>query len=228
MIEVFDKFVPEDYQNQVAIFSDAGIPFWGITQSDFINKQNDIYNDYVKDKSGVQDTIGNCNVLFNVVYESAREKNNTELMEKFGTLIFFAQDKSDSFTIKQYSTIVAEMLTPNIDDEEQILAPVYDATTPGSKTLIYFMDDSDSDIVLYKQSYDDVMNDEPLEIDRVITAKKGRALLFPSETVYARKIPNLSNKGSIIKFVCKQLTKQDLEMRQMGKEELDSVGEVLE
>lgn len=63
--------------------------------------------------------------------------------------------------------------------------------------LLYYVNNSDGDTVLYKNKYDENVNNEMI-VDRRVSPKAGRAILFSGETYHSFYYPNIHDTRSVI------------------------------
>jgi hypothetical protein len=99
--------------------------------------------------------------------------------------------------IKSASRIKANLLMPQVgvklqrphtDDGDEAS---YDSTgyIGNRKTLLYYVNNSDGETILYNEKYNGVPIKEELTIQQRIEAVKGRAIIFDSNQIHSGNIP---------------------------------------
>lgn len=129
---------------------------------------------------------------------------------KFGDYFLFLrpmsliiQDKLSEIEIKRYLRVKFNLLhkvdtkyekmynTPHPDDSE----------TDTSFSMIYYVNDSDGDTVLFNEFYDKHTAPPPLTVCKRIQPKKNRLVIFESKRYHASSNPILNKNRTILNFV---------------------------
>ena len=111
---------------------------------------------------------------------------------------FYFLEEKTGILMEGIERIKANMLlkTTNIDDMYN--APHVDMPTRGMKSLLYFVNDSDGDTVLFNQSFDDKSD---LTIKKRISPKKGKAVVFDSNTWHASSNPKKHTNRIVLNLI---------------------------
>lgn len=100
----------------------------------------------------------------------------------------------------QFQRIKANLLWPNaVKNPNAYHRPHADHGREDAKSLIYYVNDSDGDTVIFKNCWSGE-DPGPLEIERRITPKAGSAVLFDSYRYHASTSPT-KNIRSVINFI---------------------------
>ena len=83
--------------------------------------------------------------------------------------------------------------------ESKYNPPHVDVVEPGFLSLIYYINDSDGDTVLFDKTIDQGFND--LKIVERITPRQGSAFLIPSNQLHASSCPIQNNRRLVINFI---------------------------
>jgi hypothetical protein len=77
---------------------------------------------------------------------------------------------------------------PHTDDGEE---ESYDSTgyIGNRKTLLYYVNNSDGETILYNEKYNGVPIKEELTVKQIIQPVKGRAVIFDSNQIHSGNIP---------------------------------------
>lgn len=126
--------------------------------------------------------------------------NNVPVGPLYQTVIpilwFF--EKETGLRIKSILRIKANCLTRD-GYEVKYNPPHIDVFNPGFHSLIYYINDSDGDTVLFDQTIDQGHNN--LTVMERFTPKQGSALLIPSNQLHASSCPINTKQRMVINFV---------------------------
>lgn len=151
------------------------------------------YNDTTVDKSIVfpdsnsYDTVQFTHVFW---YEDGPRTNKL-----FYSVIEPLLDKIDYTELVK---VKANLLLPHTNPKQYHI-PHWDLDEPGYKTLLYYVNDSDGDTVLFNKFANDEYKD--LEIIHSETPKKGNAIVFDSNRYHASNNPIEYNSRIVLNFV---------------------------
>jgi 2OG-Fe(II) oxygenase superfamily len=106
-------------------------------------------------------------------------------------------EKETGFKVNEIVRIKSNLLLPQQGIKAQY--PHIDATE-GKKTLLYYVNDSDGDTVIYDQYYFG-QNVGELSVHQQISPKMGRAVIFDSNQIHAGCCPTNSEYRCVINFV---------------------------
>jgi hypothetical protein len=112
-----------------------------------------------------------------------------------GSNILHTFAKKHGIEVKEILRIKANILNKT-DKQNHIHPPHVDMTTPHM-VLLYYVNDSDGDTVIFDQKYDD--GEVPrLTVNRAISPKAGAAILFDGLTYHSSSSPQYAEKRIIL------------------------------
>jgi hypothetical protein len=112
-----------------------------------------------------------------------------------GSNILHTFAKKHGIEVKEILRIKANILNKT-DKQNHIHPPHVDMTTPHM-VLLYYVNDSDGDTVIFDQKYDD--GEVPrLTVNRAISPKAGAAILFDGLTYHSSSSPQYAEKRIVI------------------------------
>lgn len=118
-------------------------------------------------------------------------------------ILYFVEDKT-SIKPKNIQRMRAVFTLKDSLNSDKYNVPHVDLPFPH-KTLIYYLNDSDSGTILFKEKYDSKTNcidTSKKTVDKIVNAKKGRILIFDGLTYHTGVIPKSQDKILInINFV---------------------------
>jgi hypothetical protein len=113
------------------------------------------------------------------------------------------QEKLINLEIKQLTRIKFNMLH-RIDTQHQqsYNIPHPDETDNDfTYTMVYYVNDSDGDTVLFNEFYDKLDNNKKLTIHQRVKPKKNRALIFNSKRYHASSNPVDNINRTVLNFI---------------------------
>jgi len=116
--------------------------------------------------------------------------------------IFYFLEEKTGIKVKDVTRIKANLLIPFNGPAGGIHFPHIDQEIPGTKTLIYYVVDSDGDTHTYNE-YFDGNKQSNFTIEKKITPKKGRAVLLDTMRFHASSLPVNYNTRCVLNFVFK-------------------------
>jgi hypothetical protein len=112
---------------------------------------------------------------------------------------YFLEDRT-GVVVGTIQRIKANMLLRRESAAETYNTPHIDMTEPNWKSLLYFVTDSDGDTVVFNETFDEGSK-KPLTVRKRIAPKKGKAILFDSNTWHASTNPRVHSNRLVINFV---------------------------
>lgn len=155
----------------------------------FTDSASGVYDNYDKNNSNIKDSI-------QFVHSIAEDNNGISPVYSLVLPIIWFFEKESGLTVKNILRIKANCLTNNGNDIKYN-APHIDVTKPGYASLIYYVNDSDGDTILFNEYYEGY----PISTfsqQKQITPKKGKLVMFPSKLFHSGNFPVLSPFRSVI------------------------------
>jgi hypothetical protein len=157
----------------------------------FTESASGVYDNYDKSNSNIKDSV-------QFVHSIAEDNNGTSPAYSLVLPIIWFFEKESGLTVKNILRIKANCLTNNGDDVKYN-APHIDVTKPGYASLIYYVNDSDGDTVLFNE-YVSHGHFNLTELER-ITPKQGSAFLIPSHQYHCSSCPIISKQRIVINII---------------------------
>lgn len=176
MIKVVDKFIPEQYQDELESIISSDKFLWSYqpcTYISFINKDTSQYND--------------------VPFLGRQLSNDNRVFEDYNLilpLVYFFMEHTGLTVIKVVRSKVNCVL-PSADKRRH--PPHTDCRDSKSYTLLYYINDSDGDTIIFNEFND--LNG--LTVNTSITPKKGRAVIFPANQLHCGNNPSNNRRLAI-------------------------------
>lgn len=108
-------------------------------------------------------------------------------------------EKETGFVIKNIMRVKANCLTRDGGDLSKYNPPHIDIYAPGYVSLIYYINDSDGDTVLFDKKISEGF--ENLKVVQRVTPKKGNLFMIPSDQLHASSCPSETKQRMVINFV---------------------------
>lgn len=185
MITVIDNFIPESYQNaliqefegELSWFysnSAAGVcENFDTTDSNIIDSTQFVHG-IVEDNKGISPTYP---LIFPLIWFLEKEKH---------------------IKVKNVLRVKANLMTRD-GREIKYQPPHVDVYGPGFLTMIYYINDSDGDTIIFDKLHD--QGHCNLNITKRITPKKGRILLLPSNVFHSSSCPIRTKRRTVLNFI---------------------------
>jgi len=116
--------------------------------------------------------------------------------------IFYFLEERTGLSIKDVTRIKANLLMPVNGSVGGVHHPHIDQETPETKTLIYYVKDSDGDTITYNEYYDGTKQNK-FTIEKQVTPKKGTAVLLDTMRFHSSSLPIKYDSRCVINFVFK-------------------------
>lgn len=142
----------------------------------------------------------NLKIRESVQYTHPIVENNQSVSQTYSLvmpLVWFFE-KETGLTVKHIRRIKANSLTRD-GDEIKYNPPHIDVTVPGCISMIYYINDSDGDTVLFEEFYDH--GHYNLTESCRVTPKKGQVLIIDSDQYHSSSCPIVSYQRMIINFI---------------------------
>lgn len=164
MIKIVDDFIPKQYQDEIEKVLCGDTFLWTYQQCTYKS-----YNKF-------DDRI--CDVPF-LGRKIADSSGGIPEYNLFKPLVYFFMEHT-GLLVEDMLRAKANLLMPKNDKRWH--PPHKDYTYNNAHTLLYYVNDSDGDTLIFE--------DESLEKYQTVTPKKGRALIFPSNRLHCGNNPS--------------------------------------
>jgi len=99
-------------------------------------------------------------------------------------------EKKFKVEVESIDRMFFNFATPTGTKTKKYGIPHYDSETPNTKILIYYINDSDGDTVIFDEFFNGEINSEKKTISQRIAPKKARAVMFDSNRYHAASWPS--------------------------------------
>ena len=191
MIEI-EKFIPSSYADILEDIICKSPEFqWVYTPSTNNQKETSIMR---RDEASYE-----SEQLVHAFYlESQRRSQFFDIVFPF---FYFLEDKT-GVKLGNIERIKANMLLRNDMPDDKYNTPHIDVPDPGYKSLLYYVKDSDGDTFIFNESYRDTGNSKKaLTIDKRVSPKKGKAIIFDSSRWHASSNPRQNQNRVVLNLI---------------------------
>lgn len=198
---VIDDFLPEKLQEKLDLIAHNNFK-WKYTDNTAYNEPS--FDHYLKNYSGVYNTIKDSGQMSCPIFHVAAPSGETEeqWLDLVTTLVYFMFDRVPGSSISEYVRIKANLNTRKGEEYKGTIAtPHVDTKYPGSKTILYYLNGSDGDTLIYNERYPDTLEGVPLTLRQRVTPKRGRAIIFDSDIVHSHMY-NLESDTRLVLNLC--------------------------
>ena len=194
-MKIFENLIPKTFQDRIEeAYSNNDFPWYLMEKVSYVED-----GFYFKNPK-----ITNPLAFAHAVYGENQQKSN--LFHVVYPILHFLEQK-EGFEIKQLIRIRSRLTLqiPN-HGHENFNTPHVDMYSPDKfKTLVYYVNDSDGDTILFKEKFEfyegaPVVKDEDITIEHRISPKKGRAVLFDGHQFHAGNCPIDSKYRMVLNF----------------------------
>jgi hypothetical protein len=191
MIEI-EKFIPSSYADILEDIICKSPDFqWVYTASTNNQKETSIMK---RDDSSYE-----SEQLVHAFYlENQRRSQFFDIVFPF---FYFLEDKT-GVKMGAIERIKANMLLRNDMPDDKYNTPHIDIPDAGYKSLLYYVKDSDGDTFIFNESYRDTGNaKKALTVNKRVSPKKGKAILFDSNTWHASSNPRQNQNRIVLNLI---------------------------
>jgi hypothetical protein len=191
MIEL-EKFIPPSYADILEDIICKSPDFqWVYTPSTNNQKETNIMR---RDGSSYE-----SEQLVHALYlEGARRSQFFDIVFPF---FYFLEDKT-GVKLGSIERIKANMLLRSSEPDDKYNTPHIDIPDPGYKSLLYYVKDSDGDTFIFNETYRDTGNSKKaLTVGKRVSPKKGKAILFDSNTWHASSNPRVNQNRVVLNLI---------------------------
>jgi hypothetical protein len=187
MIEI-EKFIPPSYADIIEDIICKSPDFqWVYTPSTNNQKETGLMRRDVASYESEQ--------LVHALYlEGAKRSPFFDVVFPF---FYFLEEKT-GIRMAAIERVKANMLLRSSEPPERYNTPHIDIPDAGYKSLLYYVKDSDGDTVVFNESYRDKKD---LTIDKRVSPKKGRAIVFDSNVWHASSNPRQNQNRVVLNLI---------------------------
>ena len=200
-VYILDNLIPKNYQDFLENIINTQVPFWlktsnssGVPTSDYIK----FYN--IQDK--LYDGPQMIHYLINKIEDETLLPS--VYYELISPIFHYVQSYFNfSFTFETLRSKINLKHLTSLKYKSHFNPPHIDITPPllNSWILIYYVNDSDGDTIIFNEKYNSLESKENFSIQQSIFPQKGKILLFPSDIYHSANFPTSSNNRIIINNV---------------------------
>jgi hypothetical protein len=183
--KVIKNFIPESYSNLLLAEFEKNIR-WG-----FGGPSAGVIDNYDKANLNIRESV-------QYVHSIAENAQATSPVYSLVMPLVWFFEKETGLTVKHVRRIKANSLTRD-GDEIKYNPPHIDVITPGCISMVYYINNSDGDTIIFDEFYDSG-HCNLTEIDRV-TPQQGQVLILDSNQYHASSCPLNSLQRMIINFI---------------------------
>jgi len=156
----------------------------------FTNSASNVGNNYDINDTNILDSIQFVHGVYNNQIDSP-------LYHSVVPVVWFLE-KETGIKINRILRIKVNCLTRD-GSELKYNPPHVDVVEPGCISLIYYINDSDGDTILFDKTIDQGFNN--LKIIEKVTPRQGSAFLIPSNQLHASSCPLTNHQRLVINFI---------------------------
>ena len=183
-IIILDNFLPKSYEDEIEKhFSSLEFPWYynpGVSYSQEENAK------FIANDSNIKETDG---FVHRLIIENAKVSGYGDLVRP---IMYFVEDKfkvNVNYIIRARAVMIYKnpvfgefYNVPHVDDMNRHM------------TLIYYVNDSDGDTVIFKEKYVNGISYSKKNVERRVEPKKGRAVLFDGHRYHTGSVPTYNNR----------------------------------
>jgi hypothetical protein len=193
--KIIDNLIPTPYQNELEDILDSQTFPWYFSTNISYNHKNKPYEDPF---------ITNAPGLGHLAFDPETGLENSFIFSKVKPILYFFQDK-EKIQIEKIKRVRLRRTTPYPGHTLKHYTPPHVDlhTSEEYYSLVYYVDETDGDTVLFNNKFEDVnevvLYDKSEPIAR-ISPKKGRGLFFKGKIFHSGNCPVNYDKRTIINF----------------------------
>ena len=112
---------------------------------------------------------------------------------------FYFLEEKTGIKLGVMERIKANMLLKTTATEDKYNTPHIDVPDAGYKSLLYYVKDSDGDTFVFNETWRD--KNKPLTVNKRVSPRKGKAIVFDSNTWHASSNPRQNQNRIVLNFV---------------------------
>lgn len=116
-------------------------------------------------------------------------------------MIFMAHDVDPRITIKGIGRVKINILLKQDFPSNHYNCPHHDSVDTDSITMVYYINDSDGDTVLFNEFYEPNKVPDKFTVYKRISPQKNRLVIFESNRYHASSNPKISQDRFVINFI---------------------------
>lgn len=183
--EIFDDLLPLSYVDTIEEAFNQPIPWYYTESASGIGSNYDIDDKNILDSS---------QFVHMIVDENAKQSSLAELVHP---VLWFLEQRT-GIKPKSIERIKANLQTPSKAEPHHYNPPHIDVAEPSGMSLLYYINDADGDTMLFDKKVHEGYTD--LTVQKTISPKRGRSVLFPSNLFHASSCPQ-NGRRMVINFI---------------------------
>jgi hypothetical protein len=188
MIEI-EKFIPGSYADILEDIITKNPEFtWVYTPSTNNEKETAILKKDTKSYESEQ--------LVHALYLEGQRRS--QFFDVIFPFFYFLEEKT-GVKLGVIERIKANMLLKSTAADDMYNTPHIDVPDPGYKSLLYYVKDSDGDTFIFNETWRD--KNKPLTVNKRVTPRKGKAILFDSNTWHASSNPRQNQNRIVLNLI---------------------------
>jgi hypothetical protein len=190
MIEL-EKFIPPSYANVLEEIICKSPEFtWTYTPSTNNQKETSIMKRDAQSYESEQ-------FVHALYLEGAKRSPFFDVVFPF---FYFLEEKT-GIRLGAVERIKANMLLRSTEPVDRYNTPHIDIPDTGYKSLLYYVKDSDGDTFIFNEKHGDKSGDKGLTVRKRVSPKKGRAIVFDSNTWHASSNPRENQNRVVLNLI---------------------------
>jgi hypothetical protein len=188
-MQEIEKFIPGSYADILEDIITKNPDFtWVYTPSTNNEKETAIMKKDAKSYESEQ--------LVHAMYLEGQKRS--PFFDVIFPFFYFLEEKT-GIKLGVIERIKANMLLKSTAAEDMYNTPHIDVPDPGYKSLLYYVTDSDGDTFVFNEAWRD--KNKPLTVKQRVGPRKGKAIVFDSNTWHASSNPRQHANRIVINFV---------------------------
>lgn len=186
-IQIIDNFLPDSFHADVRnLLTSLAFPWFYVPNLSYGEDSNSILNRWQQNDSKIKDTYGFTHV--------ARDQLDVDspFFETLKPIAYFLEERLQE-KINNIYRIRAVMTCKDPSFGNFYNVPHVDLAIPH-KTLIYYVNDSDGDTVIFKEHWYGKTNFSAKTIERSVSPKANRAVIFNGLKYHTGTVPTNNNR----------------------------------
>jgi len=190
LIEIED-FLPQSYANILEdMICKSGEFLWQYNAS-----TNDLKNPQIMNKS---DKSYDGDQFVHALYQEGAR--HSAFFDIVFPMFYFMEDKT-GVALAAVERMKANLLVQKPIDPDTYNTPHVDIPSPLTKSLLYYVKDSDGDTFLFNETFQSKDPKKPLTIRKRVAPRKGKAVLFNSNIWHASSNPRENATRVVLNFI---------------------------
>lgn len=179
-IQIIDNLLPESYATELSnLFTDQNFPWYYTPNTSYIDEISN--NKFIENDSSLKDTDAFIHGFM------IQGRKTSPYFESVRPVLYFLEQKT-GISITTLLRIRGVMVHKNSGFGNYINIPHVDLSYPHN-TLIYYVNDSDGDTVIFNEKYTGEPDYNKKTIRQTVSPKRNRAVLFNGLQYHTGSVP---------------------------------------